>query len=655
MIDGQHHVKINGVPYRLAEDAEGEHYARSLEPLRPPNSVMVQGQDRQDLFQVRPDVLLWSLTDWSGGEGQYKYSFSSADRHAIIRNLDPFVRPGTLRPGPPMKVTTNTSGGTDFNAGVVLTVHNQNQLWGWSIFLAGVYYVWSDANESWGAFQSVSGDPIANAPAPDGVVSDGTNVYYLDGTAGTVFKVSGGGVSDQMDNGVDIVPDAANASLRELGDYIYYIRPSAGKVGEMAKSASGTGTWTLLDDLTWGGSANYDDYGNQYQVAVSENRIYYMFATEGGRTEIREVTPTSAAGPGSTASLAVIRGIVGLSLWYHGGLLYMLGWEGELQQSGLTLFYIDPSDGGTYGVVDRILPDVISDGLFLKTGARGFGSEAGADLGRQFFTIFDPTNISAVTRIYQHDPITGGLAQYTGLDRNQADEARACLVWQGDVFEAFSTTSDTLLYRAEEGLYMDSDDAGEGIFFASPWHDFGLADQKILSSISLITEEMPADWQLEVYYALDGDPDYTLAGTFDTDGATGTKFSVSTSADTTLFRTLQVKVLWVYTGASSEITTAPVLLSVDVKAQVAQPQNSWQLLLDLKDDLSASAKHRDGNQKINNLITAGDAATVVEFVDGYQGRRNTTTTTHNVVIDSFRIILGRPGEGYAQVTLRETA
>jgi hypothetical protein len=49
-------VEINGVGYNLAEDAEGDHYALTGEPLRPPNAVTVQGEQR-NRFQVRPDVL----------------------------------------------------------------------------------------------------------------------------------------------------------------------------------------------------------------------------------------------------------------------------------------------------------------------------------------------------------------------------------------------------------------------------------------------------------------------------------------------------------------------------------------------------------------------------------------------------------------------
>jgi len=66
MIDSENHISLDGVKYRLDEAAEGEHYIRAGEPLRPPNAQVVQGETGQK-FQMRPDTLLWSITDWSGG------------------------------------------------------------------------------------------------------------------------------------------------------------------------------------------------------------------------------------------------------------------------------------------------------------------------------------------------------------------------------------------------------------------------------------------------------------------------------------------------------------------------------------------------------------------------------------------------------------
>src|SRR5690606_39665634 len=98
MIDRQYHIELNGVGYRLAEDAEGQHYIRTYEPLRPPNAGVVQGEQSAK-FQVRPDTLLWSLTDWSGGAGQFLFDLENPNRHRELHAVRAFERPGVLQPG----------------------------------------------------------------------------------------------------------------------------------------------------------------------------------------------------------------------------------------------------------------------------------------------------------------------------------------------------------------------------------------------------------------------------------------------------------------------------------------------------------------------------------------------------------------------------
>ena len=53
MIDSEFHVQLNGVKYRLAEDSEGTHYDKKLQPLRAQSAGVVQGDSGK--FQLRPD------------------------------------------------------------------------------------------------------------------------------------------------------------------------------------------------------------------------------------------------------------------------------------------------------------------------------------------------------------------------------------------------------------------------------------------------------------------------------------------------------------------------------------------------------------------------------------------------------------------------
>jgi hypothetical protein len=97
-----------------------------------------------------------------------------------------------------------------------------------------------------------------------------------------------------------------------------------------------------------------------------------------------------------------------------------------------------------------------------------------------------------------------------------------------------------------------------------------------------------------------------------------------------------------------------VVLGVDVRATVAQPQNVWHLLLDLSDDHSQrGGESRDGTKKIANIKTAGNSGSVVAFKDGYEDRKPNTSTEYDVVVDAYQILLTRAGEGVGSVVLKE--
>src|SRR5690606_12664273 len=72
------------------------------------------------------------------------------------------------------------------------------------------------------------------------------------------------------------------------------------------------------------------------------------------------------------------------------------------------------------------------------------------------------------------------------------------------------------LYRARRDRYaVDS-------YAISSWHDFTLADEKILGSIVLACEPLPADWTVYVDYATNGVDSWTNAITYTTATGTGT-------------------------------------------------------------------------------------------------------------------------------------
>ena len=124
---GNHHIELDGIRYRLAEGAEGQHHNVRGEPLRPPNAVTVQGESSQK-FQPRPEVLLWNWTDWSGGEGlrTLKFGAEFASRAWQLNRVRVFEEPGHLIPGYHVGTTVDSGGSADFTQNVSLGQAREN-------------------------------------------------------------------------------------------------------------------------------------------------------------------------------------------------------------------------------------------------------------------------------------------------------------------------------------------------------------------------------------------------------------------------------------------------------------------------------------------------------------------------------------------------
>jgi hypothetical protein len=301
----------------------------------------------------------------------------------------------------------------------------------------------------------------------------------------------------------------------------------------------------------------------------------------------------------------------------------------------LTVLYLTP--GGEYGSLGR-----------LRSGTNLGTIAASAQNGTMLSHFFVAEGPSGVHQVYEIDTVTGGVA-VVGIneDGNSTDDLQEAVVFDGDIFYTVRSDAGTVrVMRARTDQYTKSSSA------VSAWHDYDLADEKILASLVLSCEALPADWNILIDYAIDGSSSFTNAITYTTDSGKGIKTAVSTDTSTIKFRTLCIRIRMVYTGAGIP-TTGPVILGVDALAQVAKPQKVWRLLLDLGDEASRTAQGHSGSRKITNITTAADLEQVVAFRDGYQKRN--AYSEYDVLIDAYSVSLSAPGEGVAAVVLREVA
>lgn len=631
MLDSYFHVEIGGVKYRLAESAEGEHYRYSGEPLRNQNYAVVEGAENA-LFQMHPTSKIWSWTDWSGGEGQFKYDSDNQGGYWMGNIINPLEYIGTLRPGPATEQTVKSVGGAfDKN---VLMVRAANKLYAVDQE-DRVVYEWVDASSWWGAGASnAAGTAVTGAAA---VCGDKTYLYYKETTTDNIFKYDG--ATFTLWN-TDTSVDNRNVAMVSLGKYIYLYEILTSKVWEIPKTGAAPVASVLLFNFSDEGG-ELSDRGKCMMVP-GHNRVYFFQLAEQD-TVVYEITPTTASGTGFAKEIARIDGFQGEAISFHMGYLYIIGKNTNDTASTATarlVLYLQP--GGDYGTLGNLRLDEAHASL-PTTG----------DANSMLLCLFTTrTSTEAKPLLFAIDSVTGGIVCLTRYEYTSGDTvvSESLVQHRGEVF--WATDDDATgngVYRTLRGKYFpaDSDDS----YVISPVWDFGLVDNKILQSLRINTEPMPADWTVHIDYQKDQNGTWTNAGGYTTDNGTGITYAVSTDSSTVEFFNLQLRIRFQYTGAGNP-TTFPILLGVEARAAVLAPVHMWDLLLELSDeDGQAQNRSLSGTAQIANLDTAFATEAIVDFKNGYISRSPNVYNSYDVFVDGWTMILDKPGEGVAAVRL----
>ena len=623
MIDSTFHVTLNGIKYKLGGSEQGDHYIQSAETLRPPNAVVVQGEGSNQKFQVRPDVLLWHWTDWSGGEGANKYDFRATSRANQLTGVSVFDKPGNLKPGWYIEDTQLHTAGGDLAKSVVLV----NALSGLAAVDMNAVDAWT-----WNPTTNVWDDATISGPsagAEGQAAGDDVFMYFVEDNTRKLWKWPTSGAATEID---DAGSHTDTQYVAELGANCYVYSPADGELLEVPKSGSAS---TVLES-----SGIVGDTPSGGCILEMNGKIYFMVAGT-RRTRLHETIPSTAAGAGFVSVLATLEGFRGESMWSHQGTLYIAGTQNSINSLHRAVMYVTP--GGDWGSIGSVRD---GDGLLNMTGQVGNSRL----LSHYFMTQQRGASATGQT-LWEIDSVTGGIA---AIAYNEDGNAKILQPSQVQVFDDqifFSGIKAAATKRIGRAYSTGFHQTAEAI---SPWHDFDLADEKILSSLVVSFSSLPADWTVNVDYATNGSVSWTTVITDAVDGSVGGRTAVSTDSATVKFRRVRLRIRITYTG-SGVPSSAPEVYGVEARAQVAKPQDNWVLLLDLNDDHGSAQSSKAGAAKIANIKTATTAEKVVAFIDGYEDRQAGKSTEYDVVIDSFRMILDRPGEGYVQVRLHGVA
>ena len=633
MIDRDHEVELNSVKYRIAWDAADEAFVESGEPLQIPNAQVIQGNPQA--FNIQPDILLWEWSDWSGGEGQYKWDSQNANRAWRLEGVDPFTSPGKLEQG-------HGWDDTGVNRTLAFAIA-RNKLFGVDLVTQDDVYEWDDAGEAWLAADNNTVGGATRPAAPSGAAGDADYLYYIEDTTDEVYRWD--------ETTYILLNDQTSATgdspMVAMGDYLYVLDMVNAKLFEISKYTANTATpeVELVDFSTKGGLQNIN---NGVSLLVKgENRIYVLqvLSTE---TIIWEVTPTTAAGTGFGVPLTRVEGFKGEVLWFHLGKLFAIGTEDGPDLNVRSILYFQP--GGNYGTLGTI------------RGGRGVTAAAGPAQGGQlnnmlqsFFFLLPSDDDGALvshkhTSLWTIEHVTGGFAETSfmanaGSFQQEEIVPVDSITYRGQAFVSLAdTAANREVVRYDRGIYTGM---ALGHVAVSPLYDGSIVEEKALMSVQLQCEPLEGSSSIALFYELNNSGTWTTLGTYATSSGTGTSYAVSTDSTTVAFHTLRIKVLLEADGSET-----PTLLGINVRSKVLKGRKRWQVLLDTYDGHGQRQPQR-GVTKMSNIETAWSSNSIVQFKNGAKNTLPDTYDDEDVEVESYRHIVQRPGEAITLVTLVE--
>ncbi len=607
------HISLAGVDYQLAfhevgRDAYAQNYESligSLNPYAPVDSSLSQ------------DILLWTQSDWSGGEGADFWDPNDPTRGGLVGN----VASVDACPRIPGKLTQATNSGT-VDMTVTTTAAADFH------FAVGQSVLWA----AWETRARYSTNPGSSWTAGSPGLT--YNVVDVAGDADAFYIAAGNGSGDteirkvttSSSTSVFIHHSSNIVSIECSGPYIFVLRNN-GKVYKF--------------DLT--GSLGYTDWGDEiYKIGLNTttnasrscrtDRGVAFLQSILGFTEVHEIIGPKWTGQ---KTWTLPQGFTGWDMCFAGGAMWVIGTMGD-SGSQLQLFAYPLSTGIPVNV------GLIDAGVGHTTPIRiapGWNNEIMISTGDDLVFIYDWAR-DAVSRLSGE-----GIAGYTASDIAFFGNKRILGMRDDDstftnVIYAFDMDRDTL------------ESTGTSLWY-SPFWDYGTPGiTKQLSALEVVGKPISAaSTSVQFEYELDQSGNWVSAGTASSSNFTTgqVRFSITTSATPRAFKKMRWRAT--FTGAATEIN------SVRWEAIPAQYIRSWDLVVRAKNETSSNhvpGYHRTGQIIRSALRTLVQTGNPVAFKDYYQYNIHQfgSVDTNDVMISTFED-LGETanGEGLIKIKL----
>lgn len=580
-------------------------YRHFWDSLVPANAVVIPGRPGRE--NVQPDVKFWAYDDWSGGEGIKAYDAETP--YVYWQGRCNPRRPGQLAPPPTDTQSTMTADNASSTEAAKFVILG-GRLYAWQ-YRKGHYttdlVTWTDS--------TVTGLPASHII--DQVTSDQQHIYAAtdDGTNKGISRVAIGDAAWTTFS--TAVAGVTAKGLANLNGKLY--EWGGFRLREYDTTATPPTAGTLVFSV---GNSVDPSYGG----CVATDNSIVMFSANESQTRVYEYKSAAGALLWRPPS-----GFTAKAMCYSLGVIYLAGdFNGKAALFAMNLEYKNKLFLGyfRYGI-----------STFTPTWcAEGPGAQilVGMSTGEVFVFDAEQTAISLL------DVRTGAGTLVDGISYK---DKRAGLFNDG------TTTFRTSAWSSDDNVSTST----AGTFESSVW-DLGIPEQtKILETIEIAHSDLAGSPSIDVAFALDDLTDAPTYTTTDKDGAamtattgTSTTFTVSGNALTRSFKNLRFK---------ATLNSGAILSSITVWCRIKDKVQKWELALRIKKEPPGVAgRQAEPNVLLSNLKTPIDNGDVVRFKDGWDERKN-NSTSYDVVIEACDFIADEnkplPGEGTAFVRLRK--
>lgn len=252
--------------------------------------------------------------------------------------------------------------------------------------------------------------------------------------------------------------------------------------------------------------------------------------------------------------------------------------------------------------------------------------------------------------IWRYSLASGGLFCEYQLSPHDSEQARGIAVLQVHQFATYAveqSTSGAVWVSGSVATYRQAS-VVDGNTYTSSVYNFGLPGvEKLLTTIDVLTDDLPANVSVLVEYQKDQDGTWTAAGTV----SSGASTKLHIDATYVTFQSLQIRV----TLTSGTGVNTPTLKGIVVSALPVAAEEFFDLVLDMEDPNSYyhfTNEQTTAGEKALQLWALKTQRVPVTFVDGYGINDPRSNPEYLVVIEDIDQSADDVGEGRLTVHLR---